>query len=124
MKFSQMFKLIEDYHKILGHNRPFDTLEQRMNSFRNSSLALMMELAELVDSMPWKPWRSVEEQTYDIENAKREVVDILFFLVSLCEEMHVTAEDIEIKFHQVIANNYKRLDNGYSKKGGDANEAE
>jgi len=121
MKVATMFKLIEDYHKHLGHNRPFDTLEQRMQSMRNSSLALMMELAELVDSVPWKPWRSARNQTFDKNNATREAVDIIFFLVSICEELHITSEDLELKFHEVLKNNYKRLDNGYSKKGGDAN---
>ena len=86
---------------------------------RNSALALMMELAELVDSTPWKPWRDIADQPFDKDNAVREVVDIIFFLVSICEELHITSEDIEIKFHEVIRNNYRRLDNGYSLKGGD-----
>lgn len=120
MKIRTMFQLIEDYHKHLGHNRPFDTMPQRMQSMRNSALALMMELAELIDSTPWKPWRNIADQEFDKDNAVREVVDIVFFLVSICEELHITSEDFEIKFHEVISNNYKRLDNGYSLKGGDA----
>ena len=120
MKIRTMFQLIEDYHKVLGHNRPFDTFEQRMQAMRNNALALVMELAELVDSVPWKPWRHVSDQPEDKDNAVREVVDIIFFLVGICENLHITAEDIEIKFHEVIKNNYKRLDSGYSLKGGDA----
>lgn len=122
MNFDMMFKQIEEYHKKLGHNRPFDSMEQRMQSMRNSSLALMMELAELIDSTPWKSWRNIADQTFDKDNAIREVVDIIFFLVSICEELHIKPEEIENKFIQVLKNNYARLDNGYSKKGGDINE--
>ena len=119
MYFNIMFQLIEEYHKALGYNRPLDTLSQRMQSMRNSSLALMMELAELIDSTPWKPWRDVVDQEFDKDNATREVVDIIFFLVSICEELHITPREIEGKFHQVLKNNYARLNNGYSKIGGD-----
>jgi len=116
MHFKVIFTQIEKYHKELGHNRPFDSMEQRMQSMRNSSLALMMELAELIDSTPWKSWRNIADQTFDKDNAIREVVDIIFFLVSICEELHIKPEEIENKFVQVLKNNYARLDNGYSKK--------
>jgi len=121
MRFNTMFQLIEEYHKALGHNRPLDTLSQRMQSMRNSSLGLIMEVAELIDSTPWKPWRDIVDQEFDKDNAVREVVDIIFFLVSICEELHITPDEIENKFHQVLINNYTRLANGYSKKGGDVN---
>ena len=120
MRFDIMFTLIEEYHRALGHNRPLDTLSQRMQSMRNSSLGLIMEIAELIDSTPWKPWRDIVDQKFDKDNAVREIVDIIFFLVSICEELHITPDEIENKFHQVLKNNYTRLDNGYSKKGGDA----
>lgn len=119
MYLNDVFQQIEEYHKALGHNRPFDTMDQRMQSMRNSALALMMELAELVNSTPWKPWRSIADQPFDKDNATREMVDIVFFLVSICEELHITPQELEDKFIQVLKNNYARLDNGYSKKGGD-----
>ena len=119
MIFSQMFTMIEDYHKLLGHTKPRAPLDRRMNSVRSSSLALIMEIAELVDSLPWKPWRSLEDQNYNIDNVKREMIDIIFFLVAICEDLRISAEDLEIKFHEILKNNYKRLDNGYSLKGGD-----
>ena len=119
MNFEFMFNQIEEYHKILGHSRSFDTMEQRMQSLRNGSLALMMELAELVDSIPWKPWREIADQTFDKDNATREIVDIIFFLVQICEQIQITPREIEHKFNQVLLNNYDRLTDGYSKKGGD-----
>ena len=119
MHFNVIFQQIEEYHKALGHSRAFDTMEQRMQSMRNGSLALMMELAELVDSTPWKPWREIADQPFDKDNATREIVDIIFFLVQICEQLQITPFEIEDKFNNVLKNNYARLDNGYSKKGGD-----
>jgi len=114
MHFNVMFQAIEQYHMEHGHTKPGD-----MQSLRNNALALMMELAELVDSVPWKPWRPEKEQTFDRLNAVREVVDIIFFLVGICENLEISPRDIEDMFEKVLKNNYARLDNGYSKKGGD-----
>jgi dimeric dUTPase (all-alpha-NTP-PPase superfamily) len=116
-----MFRAIKSYHDELGHNMADGSLDQRMQSMRNSALALMIELAELVDSTPWKPWRPVKDQTFDKDNAVREAIDILFFLVSICEELHITPQELEKKFEQVMTNNFARLDSGYSKKGGGKN---
>jgi dimeric dUTPase (all-alpha-NTP-PPase superfamily) len=111
MHFNEIFQQIEEYHKTLGHN------DQSIQSMRNNALALMMELAELVDSTPWKPWRSIKSQSFDKDNAVREVVDIIFFLVGICENLGITPQEIEDKFIQVLKNNYARLDSGYSERG-------
>ena len=125
MEFKEMYNLIEDYHAALGQRRTYDTMEQRVQSVRNLSLAVMMELAELVDSTPWKPWRPMEDQGFDRDNAAREVIDIMFFLVAICEDLNITAEQLETKFAAVLHNNLLRLENGYSKKmgGGDTSDA-
>jgi len=46
---------------------------------------IFMETAELIDSYPWKHWKSIEAQT-DIENVRVELVDIWHFLLSLTLE--------------------------------------
>lgn len=118
MDFKVMFRAIKSYHEELGHNMADGSLDQRMQSMRNSALALVMELSELVDSTPWKSWRKIEDQTFDKDNATREVIDIIFFLVSICEELHITPQELEKKFDEVVTNNFARLDSGYSLKGG------
>jgi len=42
---------------------------------------ILLELAELIDSYPWKHWKDVNAEV-DIENAKIELVDIWHFLMS------------------------------------------
>ena len=46
---------------------------------------IFMESAELIDSYPWKHWKSIDAKA-DIENAKIEVVDIWHFVMSLALE--------------------------------------
>ncbi|WP_373020099.1 dUTP diphosphatase [Thiomicrorhabdus sp.] len=46
---------------------------------------IVMESAELIDSYPWKHWKSVDAQT-DMENVRVELVDIWHFLLSLALE--------------------------------------
>jgi NTP pyrophosphatase (non-canonical NTP hydrolase) len=114
-----MFHQIEQYHKELGYLRAWDTDEQRIQAIRNKGLALYQEVGELIDSFPWKPWRNMCDQTHDTDNATREIIDIIFFLVAICEDAGITPLELEVKFSEVLQNNYARLDNGYSKKGGD-----
>lgn len=46
---------------------------------------IVMETAELIDSYPWKHWKSVDAKT-DMENVRVELVDIWHFLLSLALE--------------------------------------
>jgi len=46
---------------------------------------IYMETAELIDSYPWKHWKSIDAKT-DIENVRVELVDIWHFLLSLALE--------------------------------------
>lgn len=115
MEFEAMMKQIESYHGALGQRRAYDTPLQKMQSVRNLSLALMMELAELVDSLPWKPWREIEDQPFDIDNVKREMIDIIFFLGAIREDLGITPEELVVTYKDVMINNTKRLTDGYSK---------
>ena len=42
---------------------------------------ITMETVELIDSIPWKHWKNIDQST-DIENIKIELVDIWHFLMS------------------------------------------
>jgi NTP pyrophosphatase (non-canonical NTP hydrolase) len=68
-------------------------------------LALFMEVAELVDSMNWNPWK---EEMHDRENLKREIVDCLFFLHHIAEVNNISAAELEEKYNWVMENNKKR----------------
>jgi dimeric dUTPase (all-alpha-NTP-PPase superfamily) len=98
----------------LGYKEP--AFHKRMGLARNAALGLFMEVAEMTDSMPWKPWRTIDDQPYDRENLKREIIDCIFFLASVSAFNYVSSSELEEHFEKVMANNYARLTNGYNKK--------
>jgi len=48
---------------------------------------IVMETAELIDSYPWKHWKSVDAEI-DLDNVRVELVDIWHFLLSLSLEKY------------------------------------
>jgi dimeric dUTPase (all-alpha-NTP-PPase superfamily) len=75
---------------------------------------MQQEMAELVDSVPWKWW--AKYQKFDEQNARVEVVDLFHFLISLAQTLGMSAEDVfqaYVKKNQV---NFQRQDSGYVKK--------
>ena len=114
MELVKMFNLIEEYHKTLGYHMRDTDLPERMENVRNGGLALTMEVAELIDSFPWKPWRKPYDQPYDLSNAKVEIVDIIFFLGYIMEAMDILPEELEIVFESKLRENYDRIKRGYS----------
>jgi len=60
----------------------------------NWERAITLELAECIDSFPWKHWKSIEQQP-DIQNARIELVDVWHFLMSSI--METQADNLNIK---------------------------
>jgi len=91
---------------------------EEMTSFRQNmgplykpdqyALALFMEVAELVDSFQFKPWKEDHNEPVDRENLKREIVDCLFFLHHIAECFEIRPEELDKKFVEVMANNVRR----------------
>ena len=73
---------------------------------REMSLAVFMEVAELVDSFQWKTWK--DGNAVDKENATREIVDILFFLHHVARSLGIIVDDINTMFDRVLANDIHR----------------
>jgi dimeric dUTPase (all-alpha-NTP-PPase superfamily) len=75
---------------------------------------MQQEIAELVDSVPWKWW--AKYQKFDEQNARVEVVDLFHFLISLAQSLGMSADDVfqaYVKKNQV---NLQRQESGYVKK--------
>ena len=115
MEMIQMFRLIEDYHKTLGYNlRTKDGIH--IDGLRLAGLALFQEVAELIDSFPWKQWRKSTNQRLNIENARIEIIDCFFFLGLIMEAANITPEELEIIFNSKLRENYDRIKRGYNNK--------
>ena len=83
----------------------------------NYTRAMQQELAELVDSVPWKWWANYQE--FDEQNARVEVVDLFHFLVSVAQVMGMSAEDVYQAYVQKNKVNHDRQEKGYSEKDAD-----
>lgn len=80
----------------------------------NYTRAASQELAELIDSVPWKWW--AKYQTFDLQNARVEVVDLFHFLISLAQVLGLSADDVHNLYVQKNKLNFERQENGYTQK--------
>jgi dimeric dUTPase (all-alpha-NTP-PPase superfamily) len=113
-KLEEIFRLQRELNLRIGVDTGNMTDEQRQQWVLNYCRAMSQEIAELTDSVPWKWW--AKYQTFDKQNARVEVVDLLHFLVSLAQVLEMTPEDFYeayAKKHQV---NVNRQVSGYVQK--------
>lgn len=113
-KMSEMFALQKELNQRIGVDT--DTLDDdgRVQWILNYSRALSQELAELIDSVPWKWW--AKYQTFDKQNAQVEVVDLFHFLISLAQAVGLSADDVYELYTKKNKVNHQRQDSGYEKK--------
>lgn len=78
-------------------------------------LAIISELAELLDEVNFKWWKNPKEVNQTA--VKQELVDVLHFFVSMCLKMGMTAQEL---FDMYIDKNKENFDrqNGLSAKPG------
>jgi dimeric dUTPase (all-alpha-NTP-PPase superfamily) len=113
-KFEEIFRMQAVLNRRIGVELPPASEEEKAKWILNYTRALQQELAELVDSVPWKWW--AKYQKFDEQNARVEVVDLFHFLISLAQTLGMSAEDVfqaYVKKNQV---NLQRQDSGYVKK--------
>jgi len=116
MELSEMFEDIEEYHKKLGYKYRGMPIEDQMVHLRYNALAFNLEIAEFINSFPWKAWRPIKDQCYDKNNAIKEVVDMFFFIGALLEIASITSEEVETMFRIKLTENYNRIERGYNNK--------
>ena len=81
--------------------------------------AMSNELEELRDCTYWKHWCKEAGQgrrfeINDLQNARVEVIDMLFFWISLAQCVGLDADDAYNIYMQKLKVNHSRQDNGYS----------
>jgi hypothetical protein len=85
----------------------------------NYLMAMSNELEELRDCTYWKHWvREAKEGRryflHDLQNARVEVIDLLFFWISLAQCVGLNAQDVMDLYNQKLAVNHARQDQNYS----------
>ncbi|MGI6168547.1 MAG: dUTPase [Christensenellales bacterium] len=82
---------------------------------QRETLAMMSELAELIDEVNFKWWKNPKPM--DEAAVKGELVDILHFFVSMCLKMDMTADELCRLYLEKNQENFQRQ-SGQSEKLG------
>lgn len=113
--FTEIMGAIEEYHTRLGYPRKNASNAMRIKMHNDFCLALNAEVTELLDAVPWKPWRPNNYKPVDKVNIMEEIVDIIFFLTSISEVWDLDYGRIGDMLERKLIENNRRIDNGYSK---------
>ena len=122
-----MLKELFEKQAELNKRTGFDAKALRENfdpkiggEWLNNYIAAMgNELEELRDCTFWKHWCKEAKQgrrfeIHDLQNARVEVTDMLFFWISLAQCLGLDADDVVALYHQKLGVNHKRQDDNYS----------
>ena len=113
-KLEEIFAMQEALNQRIGVQMDGFSQEDKGKWILNYTRAMQQELAELVDSVPWKWWAKYQE--FDEQNARVEVVDLFHFLISLAQTLGMTADDVYQAYVKKNKVNHERQDTGYVQK--------
>lgn len=113
-KLKEIFDLQKELNERIGVNLENLSDEGKTAWVLNYTRAMQQEMAELIDSVPWKWW--AKYQKFDEQNAKVEIVDLFHFLISLAQVMGMTADDVYEAYLKKNRVNHERQNSGYAVK--------
>lgn len=116
-KLDEIFSLQDELNKRIGVNTSGMDEVEKAKWVLNYTRAMQQEIAELIDSVPWKWW--AKYQTFDEQNAKVEVVDLFHFLISIAQVLGMTPQDVYDAYQKKNKVNHQRQESGYSVKDAD-----
>lgn len=105
-----------DPDKLCGSGFDAQTAGEWLNNY---IAAASNELEELRDCTFWKHWCAEAKagqrfRLHDLQNARVEVIDLLFFWISMAQCLGLDAHDVMDLYRQKLAVNQRRQDNNYS----------
>jgi dimeric dUTPase (all-alpha-NTP-PPase superfamily) len=113
-KFEEIFRLQAVLNKRIGVDLDNLPEAEKAKWVLNYTRAMSQEMAELIDSVPWKWW--AKYQKFDEQNARVEVIDLFHFLVSIAQTLGMTADDVFQAYLKKNEVNHQRQESGYVKK--------
>lgn len=122
----ELFQKQAELNKRIGFDpeelrRNFDP--QKAGQWLNNYLAAMSnEIEELRDCTYWKHWcdearRGRRFYLHNLQNARVEVIDMLFFWISLAQCVGLDADGVMDLYRQKLKVNHQRQADGYSMTG-------
>ena len=113
-KLEAIFKYQKMFDDELIEKRGLEgiTMEQWI---QKETLALMSELAELIDEVNFKWWKN--PKPVEPDKVKEELVDILHFFVSMCHKTGMDADELYNRYLEKNKENFNRQHGLSAKKG-------
>ena len=112
-----LFKLQENFQKILGNNFPLNNNYKEIKYFtnvnliKNQLLALFDETSEALKEVPWKPWK--QNQQFNVKKFRMELIDVFHFLINLFLLSGMNSRQVINLFKNKNKINRKRQQDGY-----------
>lgn len=113
-KLDNIFKYQQMFDSELAERRGLQGIKME-EWIQKETLAMMSELAELIDEVNFKWWKN--EKPVDADKVKDELVDILHFFVSMCLKTGMTAEELHQRYLDKNKENFDRQHGKSEKKG-------
>jgi dimeric dUTPase (all-alpha-NTP-PPase superfamily) len=113
-KLEELFRMQQALNERIGVRTTGMNEEEQTKWLLNYSRAVSQEMAELIDSVPWKWW--AKYQKFDAQNARVEVVDLFHFLISMAQVLGMSADDVFNAYLKKNEVNFQRQDSGYTVK--------
>ena len=113
-KLDTIFEMQDTLNQRIGVVTDNLSEEEKTKWVLNYTRAMQQEIAELIDSVPWKWWAKYQE--FDEQNAKVEIVDLFHFLISMAQVMGMTPDDVYNAYVKKNQVNHNRQESGYKDK--------
>ena len=122
----ELFKHQAELNKRIGFDpgRLRQSFDPRLAGewLNNYIMAASNELEELRNCTYWKHWCAESKagrryELHDLQNARVEVIDLLFFWISMAMCVGLDANDVMELYKQKLAVNHTRQDTGYAMSG-------
>jgi dimeric dUTPase (all-alpha-NTP-PPase superfamily) len=113
-KLEEIFRLQDELNRRIGVDTSGMPPEEQTRWVLNYTRAMTQEIAELIDSVPWKWW--AKYQNFDLQNARVEVIDLFHFLISLAQVLGMSPDDVFQAYVKKNEVNHQRQEKGYKEK--------
>ena len=119
-RLEHIFEWQGRFDKELAERRGLDGIPMEQ-WIQKETLAMLSELAELIDEVNFKWWKN--PKPVDSDKVKEELVDILHFFVSMCIKTGMDAAELHQRYLDKNKENFARQHGTSERKGYEAEEA-
>lgn len=113
-KLDMIFELQEKFDQDVIKNRKLENIQPE-EWIQKQTLAVMSELAELLNEVNFKWWKNPKE--VNTMNVKEELIDILHFFVGMCNRIGMSSTELFKIYIEKNKENFKRQYGLSDKKG-------